>query len=66
MMMQAGNAVAAWIYLWMTFQLSFYESIDLLPRVSASSSSRSSGITCSSSSIEEQQRSDTQHFYHLS
>lgn len=34
-MMQAGNAVAAWIYLWMTFQLSFYESRDLLPRVSA-------------------------------
>lgn len=34
MMLQAGNAVAAWIYLWMTFQLSFYESTDLLRRVS--------------------------------
>ena len=34
MIIQAGNAVAAWIYLWMTFQLGFYESTDLLPRVS--------------------------------
>ncbi|CAM9548682.1 unnamed protein product [Ectocarpus fasciculatus] len=32
MIIQAGNAVAAWIYLWMTFQLGFYESTDLLPR----------------------------------
>ncbi|CAM9270827.1 unnamed protein product [Ascophyllum nodosum] len=32
MLLQAGNAVAAWIYLWMTFQLGFYESSDLLPR----------------------------------
>lgn len=37
MIIQAGNAVAAWIYLWMTFQLGFYESTDLLPRVSVSS-----------------------------
>lgn len=37
MIIQAGNAVAAWIYLWMTFQLGFYESTDLLPRVSGTS-----------------------------
>ena len=41
-MMQAGNAVAAWIYLWMTFQLSFYESRDILPRVSANNSQQHS------------------------
>lgn len=34
MMIPASNAVAAWIYLWMTFQLGFFESTDLLPRVS--------------------------------
>lgn len=52
MMLQGGNAIAAWIYLWMTFQLSFYESLDLLRRVSVAVAGASAAAVDASSSVQ--------------